>query len=465
MLLVLPLKNFSGNIDQEYFSDGFTEELIGQLSRLDPGHLGVIARSSAMRYKLSNRRIDQIARELGVAYVLDGSVRRDGDHVRISVALIHAAEQTNLWTESYDRDLTDILALQTEVAISVANEILARVSTAEQFGQVRTARVDPKAYSSYLLGRYFWNRRTLEGVRKATLHFEETIAREPDFAPAHAGLADCFAMLASVRFGVIAPDEAMPRAKSAALKALELDSMLAEAHAALGYAHLWYDWNWVTAERSLKRALELNPTYASARQWYSYYLQTINRLTEAITQLNRALELDPMSLQLRTTLSSMHYFERRYDEVIEESKRTLEMEPSLVLAYFNLGRAYSQKKMHRQAVTELRRACELSGESPAMTMQLGYAYAVAGKKTEAMELVGSLANLRRKNYVPAFYTGAIYTGLRDKEQAFTWLRRAHDERCDYMVHLPKEAAADPLRTDPRFDGLVPRPQVDRPGAE
>lgn len=457
MLVVLPLRNLSGDPEQEYFSDGFSEELIGQLSRLDPDHLGVIARGSAMKCKQSAKGIDQIARELGARYVLEGSVRRDRGRVRIAVALIGASEQSNLWTASYDRDLSGILALQTEVAIAVASEIVAKVSSVERACVARVAKVNPEAYNAYLLGRYFWNRRTVDGINRAMRHFEESIACDPSYAAAHAGLADCLSFLASVRLGMLAPNDAMPRAKAAAAKALELNPMLAEAHAALGYAALWYDWDWPSADRLLKRALELNPTYASARQWYSYYLYTTDRLDEAIAEIKRALELDPLSLQLRTTLSSLLYFERQYDVVIAQSKLALEMEPSLVLAYFNLGRAYSHSKMHRQAIADLRKARALSGESPAMTMQLGYAYAMAGKKSEAKDMISDLARLARRTYVPSFYTGAIHTGLRDKDRAFHWLRRAYVERCDYMVHLPKEPATDPLRSDPRFDALVPRP--------
>ena len=459
MLVVLPLKNLSGHVDQDYFSDGFTEELIGQLSRLAPERLSVIARGSAMMYKHSTKGVDQIARELGVEYVLDGSVRRNGSRVRISVALVRATARTNLWTEDYDRDLSDALSLQTEVARSVSNEILAKVSTVSRAGAQHAPKVDPEAYNAYLLGRYFWNRRTADGIKKAIRYLEEAVDRDPAYAAAHAGLADCYALLASVRLGVLAPNDAMPKAKASARKALNLNPALAEAHAALGYASLWYDWNWLAAERSLKRALELNPTYASALQWYSYYLQTVDRLDEAVAQLKRALELDPLSLRLRTSLSSMRYFERQYDLVIEESRMVLEMEPNLVLAYFNLGRAYSQKKMHKKAIAELKKAWELSQESPPMTMQLGYAYAMAGKKAEAVQMIDFLARLSRKAYVPSFYTGAIYTGLRDKERAFQWLKRAYDERCDYMIHLPKEPATDPLRSDPRFDALVPRPKL------
>jgi TolB-like protein len=457
MLAVLPLTNLSGDPDQEYFSDGLTEEFIAQLSRLAPDRLGVIARHTAMQYKRSGKGLNQIARELGVKYFLDGSVRRAEGRVRITVALINAALQTNLWTRSYDRDLSDLLALQTEVARSIADEIALGVTIAERAPAGHATAIDPDAYNSYLRGRYFWNRRNVDGVRRAMRHFDDTIKGDPRYAPAHAGLSDCYALLASVRLGMLPPNQAMPKAKAAAQRAIELDPMLGEGHASLGYAQLWYDWDWPAAARSLKRALELNPAYAPARQWYSYYLETIDRLDESIGEIKRALELDPLSLRLRTTLASLLYFERRYNSVIEESREVLAMEPGFVLAYFNLGRAYSQTGMHREAIAELKQARELSGESPAMTMQLGYAYAMAGKKAEARQMLAALDKVARKGYVPAFYAGAIYTGLRDNEQAFRWLRRAYDERSDYMVHLPKEPATDPLRSDPRFDALVPRP--------
>jgi TolB-like protein len=318
MLAVLPLSNLSGDPDQEYFSHGLTEEFIAQLSRLAPERLGVIARHTAMQYKRSGKGLNQIARELGVKYFLDGSVRRDQGRVRITVALINAAQQNNLWTRSYDRDLSDILALQTEVARSIANEIAVGVSIAERAPAGHAAAVDPDAYNAYLRGRYFWNRRSVEGVRRAMRCFEETIKGDPGYAPAHAGLADCYALLASVRLGMLAPNDSLPKAKSAAQRAIELDPMLGEGHASLGYIQLWYDWDWPAAERSLKRALELNPAYAPARQWYSYYLETVDRREETIGEIKRALELDPLSLRLRTTLASLLYFERQYDLVIEE---------------------------------------------------------------------------------------------------------------------------------------------------
>ncbi len=458
MLAVLPLRNLSGDAAQEYFSDGFTEELIAQLGRIEPARLGVIARGSAMKFKHSDKGADQIGRQLGASYIVDGSVRREQERVRISVQLIRARDQSLLWTESYDRHLRDILDLQSEVARAVTAEITAKVSSAEQARQAGPRPIDPAAYNAYLQGRFFWNRRTPQALGKAVDHFEQAIARDASYAPAHAGSADCYALLASIELGVLAPVEAMPKAKSAARRAAELDPSLSDAHASLGYAALWFDWDWTGARQELSRAMELNPAYPTARQWYADYLATLDRMEESVVEYRKALALDPLSPLLHTALGAEYYFERDYDRSIEESRRALDLEPNFVLAYFNVGRAYVQQRAYAKAIAELKKARELSGESSAMTMALGYAYAAAGKKSDAMKMIDLLKARARRGYVPAFYVGAIYAGLRDVEQSLAWLKKAHDERCDYMVHLGKEAAADPLRKDARFAELVPRPR-------
>ena len=456
-LVVLPLRNLSGDPEQEYFSDGLTEELIGQLARIDPERLGIIARASAMKYKQSSKGISQIARELGVTYLLEGSVRRDGDRVRISAALIRASDQTSLWTDAYDRDLRDILKLQAEVAESVAKEIALKVSRGERARLARSGQVDPEAFSVYLRGRYLWNRRTPEAIQKAIQCFQESIEHAPGYAPAHAGIADCYAVLTMAHLGVMPPNEGMPRAIAAAEKALQLDPELSEAYASLGNARLWYEYDWPAAESCFKRALELNPVYASALQWHSSYLQTVDRIDESLAELGRALEVDPFSLVIRSAVAASLYLERRYQQVIEESQKIVELDPTFVTVYFNLGRAYTQMKRHREAIAELKKARDLSGESPAMTMQLGYAYAMAGKAAEAKKMLAALARLARKRYVPSFYWVAIHTGLGDIQKALQYLKKARDERCDYLVYLPKEPAADPIRDTPEFARLVPRP--------
>src|ERR1700674_1853416 len=347
-LAVLPLRNLSGSPEHDYFSDGLTEELIGQLARIDPDRLGIIARASAMKYKQSSKGISQIARELGVTYLLEGSVRRDGDRVRISAALIRASDQTSLWNEAYDRDLRDVLKLQAEVAEAVAKEIALKVSSGERARLKRSGPVDPEAFSAYLRGRYLWNRRTPEALQKAIECFQESIAHAPNYAPAHAGIADCYAILASAHVGVLPPIEGMPRAIAAAEKALQLDPELADAHASLGNARFRYEFDWSTAEQCFKRALELNHSYASALQWHSSYLQTVDRIDESLAELGRALEVDPFSLVVRSAVAATLYLERRYQQVIEESQRIVELDPTFVTVYFNLGPAHTQMKRHRE---------------------------------------------------------------------------------------------------------------------
>ena len=455
-LAVLPLRNLSGDASQEYFSDGLTEELIGQLGQIDPDKMSIIARGSSMQYKHSPKSLDKISRELDAAYLLEGSVRRHGERVRITVGLIRASDQSQLWSESYDRDLRDILELQVEVARAVSNSIALKVSRSSHNNVAGARQVDPEAYNAYLRGRYFWNERRPESIRKALREFENAIERDPSFPSAYAGLADCHALLASIWLGAVPPIEAMPRAKAAARRALELDPSSAEAHASLGYAQLWFDWDWAAAERSFLRALELNPSYGPARQWYAAYLGTIGRASDSYSEVAQAQRLDPLSRILGVALGELLYFEGEFDRSIEESKRVLEVDPSFVLAIYNLGRAYSQKGRHREAIAELKRASELSNY-PAIMMQLGFAYALAGKKADARKLLTKLSSLGRKSYVPSFYAGAIYTGLRETDRAFELMMRAREERCDYLVHLAKEPGAASLHGHPRFADLVPHP--------
>ena len=460
LLAVLPLRNLSGNHEQDYFSEGLTEELISQLSRLNPQQLGVIARGSAMRYKDTAKDIHQIARELGVSYILDGSVRRNDDRVRIAVQLVGVRDQSHLWAESYDHSLRDILELQSEVARAVTEEIALTLSAREQ-ERLRSARpIAPEAYESYLRGRFFWNQRSADGLQRATELFERAITIDAGYAPAHAGLADCYALLSTIAVGALKPALAMPKAEAAANRALELDPRLAEAHASLAYAQLFFDWDWNRAETSFRRAFEFNPGYATAHHWYAEYLTTLGRTSDSLEELRRAQELDPLSLAIPSALASNFYFERDYDRVIEHSRRTLEADPNFVLAYLNLGRAYGQKRMHRQAIAEFKKAHELSPDSVAIKMALGHAYGVAGKKAEATAILDRLRRLAKQRYVPAFHFAALYCGLGDVEQSFKWLAKARDERCDYFVFLDREPYADPLRKDPRFQALIPRP----PGA-
>jgi TolB-like protein/Tfp pilus assembly protein PilF len=455
IVAVLPLRNLSGDPTQDYFSEGLTEELIGELGRLNPDGLGVIARASAMRYKESTKGIEQIARELRATYLIEGSVRRSDNRVRIMLALVRAADQSHLWSATYDRELSDILGLQAEVARSVTAEVGSKLPAAEKSRLAAARPIDPAAYNAYLLGRHFWNQRTAESLLKAVKHFEEAVARDPHHALSQAGIADAYAVLSLVEIGAMPPVEAMPKAKSAARRAIELDPGLAEGHASLGFVQFWFDWDYKSAEQSFGKAIALTGGYAPAHQWYASLLETTGRSEQVRGEIGRGLELDPLSLVLRAELAAQLYFQREYDRVIEESRKALQLDSHFVLAYFNLGRAHSMMRQHREAIAELKWAFELSGESPAIAMQLGYAYAVAGKRSEAKRILEQLTRRARKRYVPSFYFAAIYTGLGDRKQTMAWLKKAHHERCDYMVHLAHEPAADLIRDERWFTELTP----------
>jgi len=450
LVAVLPLRNLSHDPGQEYFNDGMTEELIAQIGRVAPGRLSVIGNSSAMKYKNSAKGFDRIAKELGVHFILDGSVRRASDRVRITVELVRVTDQSQAWSESFDRDLGDILKLQTEVAQAAAQQILATV-----LAPITSRRVNPLAYDEFLRGRFLWNRRTEKNLSRALDHMQRAVQEDPDFAIAHAGLADCYALLASIQIGAVPPGDAMPRAKAAATRALEIDPTLSEAHASAGHVSLWFDWDFHAALRSFERALELNPGNAEARQWYAEYLAVNEQLNESIGELEKALAIEPLSLVLRAAIAGIRYFQHRYDECIALSRAMLEMDPEFILAHFNLGRAQVQKKHYRAAIEQLEHGFKLSGQSGGLAMTLGYAHAAAGHRRDAQKILDLLSVRAKRRYVPAFYLAAIYAGLRDANRAIAYLQKAREERCDYLLHLNHEPAADYLRSDPRFPAIIP----------
>jgi TolB-like protein/Flp pilus assembly protein TadD len=449
-LAVLPLRNLSGDPAQDYFAEGLTEELSAQLSRSDPQRIAVLARRSVGQVIAKGE--SSLAEELGATHVLDGSVRRSGDRVRLSVQLSHARDHAHVWAQSYDRDLREILAVQDELAREVAAGITA---TASAPSRGRFAVVDPEAYSACLMGRQLWSRRSVESVSRAVAQFERAAALSPGYAPAHAGLADCYAVLANPELGWLPPLEAMPRAKAAAERALALDPALGEGHASLGFVRLWFDWDATGAEQAFSHALALHPAHASARQWRAALLATVGRVEEALAELDRALELDPLSNVLRVQRSSILYFERDYEGSARQARAALALDEQFVLAYLELGRALGQQGRHDEALAVLGSAESLAPEMPATTMALGRAHACAGHAAEARRALASLADLGRQRYVPAFHRAAIHAALGEREATIAALERAREERCAYMVHLAKEPAADALRDDPRFQALLP----------
>ena len=460
-LAVLPFKNMSGDPGQEYFSDGMTDEMITQLARLEPKRLRVIARTSVMPYKSTEKSTMQVCGELGVNYIIEGSVRRTETRARITAQLIQCADQTHVWANSADRDMADILALQAEAAQAITREIKITLSP-EQRTRLTTARpVNPDAYEAYLKGRYCWYRRDPREFQKSVGYFRSAIEKQPDYALAYSSLAMAYAMLGVIPYDALAAKEAMPQARAAAEKALDLDDSLAEARTVLGLVKYRYQWDWRGAEEQYDQALSVQPSYVQAYLWRSWLLLALNRRHEAMEQIQRAeeaaQETDPRSLVvIRAVLAQALYYARQYDHSIEESKKAIELDPNWFMTYFHLARAYEQKGMYVEAITELEKAHTAFPNVLLFKMELGHAYAMAGRKSDALKQIQDLGELAKNRYVPAFYMAAIYTGLGDKDDAFQWLDNAAEEHSDGLAFLGVDPAADSLRSDPRFQALLRR---------
>jgi serine/threonine protein kinase/TolB-like protein/Flp pilus assembly protein TadD len=452
-LAVLPLENLSADKEQDYFADGMTEELIATLGKL--GALRVISRTSVMQYKGAHKALPQIGRELNVDAVVEGSVLRSGDRVRITAQLIHAPTDRHLWAESYEGDLRDVLALQSRVAQAIAREIKVALTPEERGNVANTRPVSPAAYEAYLKGRHYWNRMPRK-VKEATAYFEQAIDKDPGYALPYTGLADSYATMATWEIGTVSPQEAMPKASAAALKALSLDDTLSEAHASLAYVKLHYDWDWPGTEKEIKRAIEVNPNNANAHHWYSHYLMTTGRVRESLTESKRALELDPLDPTMNGHMSWQHYYAHQYDQVIQLCRELLEMNPNLFWQHFELGRAYEQRTMFGQAIAEFQKALAISGENTFAISGLGHAYASSNQRPQAQKLLDQLKELTTRRYVAPSDFALIYLGLGEKDEAVKWLQKAYEERCWYMVVLNLDPRLDELRADPRFRDLVHR---------
>ncbi|MGH9814035.1 MAG: tetratricopeptide repeat protein, partial [Candidatus Acidiferrales bacterium] len=370
---------------------------------------------------------------------------------------VHAPTDRHLWAKSYERDLSDILTLQSEVAREIAREVNVALTPREQARLAAARPTNPEAHELYLKGRYWWNKRTEEELKKGLEYFQQAIEKDPGYALAYVGVADSYAMLGSdIVAPALPPHEARPLGKAAALKALELDPNLGEAHASLAAAYQYYDWDWAAAEREFRRAIELNPNYASAHQWYANYLVMFGRHAESLAEARRARELDPLSLIINVTFGWRFYFARRYDDALAQHRKTAELDPNFALARYSLGMTYEQKGMYEAALAEFRRALALSGDDPHALANLGHVYALAGNRVEARSVLAQLEQLAKKKYVPPYYVAEIYVALGEKEPAFRWLEKAYEERSSRLVFLKVEPRLDPLRDDPRFQDLVRR---------
>jgi len=452
-IAVLPLKNLSGDPEQEYFADGMTEALISNLTQL--GALQrVISSTSVMQYKGARKPLPVIARELNVDAIIEGSIMRSGQRVRITAQLIEAKTDRNIWSKSYERDLSDILVVQNEMARAIAKEIKIVVTPTEKALLARSRPANPEAYQMYLKGRHFWKKRTEEDIKKAIEYFQQAINIDPTYALAYAGLADAYIILGS--YSLSSPQEIYPKAKSAALKALEIDDTLAEAYTSLAFVKYSYDWDWFGAEADYNWAIGLNPSYATAHQWYGLLLSDIGRFDEALLELKRAQELDPLSLSITTGVGIIFYYSRQYDLAIEEYRKVLNIDANFGYAHFWLAMAYIQKSLFEEAIEAYQKAVIISGGSLSYKAALGYAYAAAGKRDEALKILNELVEQSSLRYVPKYQIALIYAGIGEEDKAFEFLEEAYLDRASFLVRFKVDPRFDSLRSDPRFTALQER---------
>ena len=449
-LAVLPLQNLSGDPQQDYFADGMTEAVITEVAQISG--LRVTSRTSVMQFKRTNKPLPEIARELGVDAVLEGSVQRSGGRVAITVQLIHAATDRHLWAKNYQREMSDVLALEREVAQNVAEEVGVKLGSSQQAYIAAARTVRPEAHEDYLLGLHSLRSGTRTGTEKAVEYFQAAIAKDPNDALSYAGLANAYRGLSSL---YMAPLDAMPRAKAAAVRALELDETLAEAHASLGVLKLFYDWDWPGAEKEFRRALELNPSLVEAHLGYATYLATRGRFDDALTEDGFALSLDPASPRARVAALSHSYLSRRFDQTIEQCRKTIELAPNVGTPHALLGLALSQEGRFAEAIVAGEDGARLSG-SPSHLAMLGYVYAKAGNRNKAKKVIERLMEQSKQRYVCSFDMASIYAGLGDLDQALQWLEKAYNERSDCLPWAGVDLRLDPLRGDPRFQDLLGR---------
>jgi TolB-like protein/DNA-binding winged helix-turn-helix (wHTH) protein/Tfp pilus assembly protein PilF len=451
-LVVLPLENLSGDPGQEYFADGMTDELITNLGQI--GALRVISRTSAMTYKGARKPLTQIGSELNVQAVVEGSVLRSGGRVRITAQLIQVADDKHIWAHSYEGDAQDVLALQKSVARTIAEQVSATLNRQEQAALQASSAIKPEAYDAYFRGRYFWNKRTGDGIRQAIEYFTDAIKKDPTFAAAYSGLADAYALSGDWEYGILSPQDAFARAKAAAGKALALDPNSAEAHTSLAFALDLYGWDWEAAEREYRRAIALNPGYATAHQWYGWHAMVVGRAADGIAQLRTAENLDPLAPILAADLADALCIARLYDESLQQSRKALELQPNFAVAHYELGQTLVQLRRYDEAITEFRTAIKLSGDNTTFDSNLAHAYAVSGRTDEAMKMLKELEGRQTGESPTDASIALVYVGLGDNDRAMVWLNKAYAARFNPSILL--RPAFDPIRADPRFRDFLAR---------
>jgi len=451
-LLVLPLENLSRDPEQEYFADGLTEELITRLARISA--LRVLSRTTAMYYKGVRKPLPEIARELQIEGVVEGTVLRSGERVRISAQLIHAPTDTHLWADSYERAPRNVLALQSEVAHAIAREVQVKLTPQEeaQFAEVRS--VDTEAYESYLKGRYYWNGRSRDGHGKAVQNFRQAITKDPTCAPAYAGLADSVSVLGL--WGLVPPNEGCGKAKEHALRAVTLDCNLAEGHTSLAWSILHYDYDFSAAQNEFEESIQLNPRNAPTRQWYGMFLAILGDFEQGLAELKQAIHLDPCSSVIRWAMGFVEWRARRYDQAIRRYEEALELDPNFAQAHWGLGIAYVENRMYERAITQMQKTRQISHDAPAAVVVHGEAYAAAGHSDEAQKILERLPEFSTQGYVMPYFVGRIYAALGRVEEALQWLETGFRDHAEWMVLLKTDAQFDHLRSDPRFQNLLRR---------
>jgi len=451
-IAVLPFENASADPNAEYLSDGITENIIGSLTHLPK--LRVMARSTVFRYKGQLTDPQKVGNELNVRTVLTGRVVQRGESLTIGTELVDVANGWRLWGEQYNRKLVDIFTVQEEIANEICERLRLNLTGDEKKRLSKRPTQNTEAYQDYLRGRYYWNKRTADGVTKGIEYFERAIEKDSSYPLAYAGLADSYNILGFYAYG--APRDVFPKAKAAALKALEIDDALPEAHASLAYAKLYYDWDWPSAEKEFKRVVERDPAYATGHGFYGNVLVAMGRFKEGIAEMEKAQELDPLSLIISAGIGWGFYFARQYDQAVEQLRKTLELDPHFVVAHAWLGGTYLQKGLFPEAITELQTAIEISGGSPLYIAFLGHAYGVAGDALEAQKILDQLKEQSAGSYVSSYSIAEVYVGLGDRHQALEWLEKAYEERARALVSVKVEPKVDPLRSDLRFQDLLRR---------
>ena len=449
---VLPFANDSADPDGEYLSDGITETLINNLSQI--WNLRVVARSTVFRYKGKDIDPQKAGNDLHVRAVVSGRLLQRGNTLIVRAELMNVATGGQLWGGQYNRKPEDVFALQDDLSREISEKLRLQLTGEERQRLTKRYTEDSEAYRLYLKGRYHWNKRSPEGLQKAVEYFQQALDKDPAYSLAYAGLADTYAYLSF--FNVVAPREAMPKAKTAAVKGLEIDKALAEAHVSLGYISFTYDGDWPAAGKHFERALSLNPAYTSRHTFYAFYLSSSGRSEEALEVAKGALDLDPASPAVSHSLAVQLYLARKFDRAIEQAHDTLEMDANFAISYVVLGEVYLSKGMYREGLSELEKYSALSRSGAASLALLGYSHARLGERKESLQVIEALKAASKQSFVPALFVALVYAGLEDKDQAFTWLEKAYEERFNRLAYLKVEALWDPLRSDPRFADLLRR---------